>query len=128
MSVDDELRRQVAQAHGLDPRAATFITGDTLDEVEASAAELAQLVDTTPEPAPRRDVFTEALTAKAQRQRQLAALFTERPARERDAQGRYTARASGFDGGARQSVPAPADPHADHDELVVQLARLRAIR
>jgi len=111
MSVGNELRREVAHAHGLDTAAASLLHGETLEQVEASAATLARLINTRshPEPEPPHDPLTQALINKAQRRRTLTALFTGRP--QRDEQGRYAKAGSSFDGGARKNPPPPPESH-----------------
>ena len=124
----EALKAEVAPGHGLGAGAASFLTGETLDEVEASAAELARFVtgrrvELHPEPEPSRDPIAEALSAKAQRHERIVAMFTGRPQQPRDQAGRFT----GFDGGARPTVARPADPEKGHAEVVLQLARARAL-
>lgn len=103
----EALRREVATAHGLGPAAVPLITGETVEQVEATAARLARVLNTGNHPEPKRkpepprDVFAEASAAKAQRKRELAALFSGRP-QPRDELGRFAA--TSFDGGARRAT------------------------
>jgi hypothetical protein len=124
----DELRHAVAAEFGLPPQAVPFLTGTTLEEVEASAGALAKLLGSSahePEQAePLADLFANAATEKARRQRALVETLHGRPQQARDAHGRF---AGGFDGGCRTPVPAPADPYADHDRLVADLSLLTKI-
>ena len=119
----DALRGEIAEQHGLDPRAATLLTGETIGKLEHSADELAKLVDAHSRQAPgaEADPITEALASKAVSKRRLLATITGRHPQPRDQRGRF----AGFDGGARQPVPEPPDRVRDHDELVAQMARLR---
>ena len=51
------------------------------------------------------------------------------PEPPRDEAGRYTAKKPlGFDGGARQSVPLPSDPVADHHALLAELLAARHVQ
>jgi hypothetical protein len=60
-----ELRRLVAREHGLDDKAAGFLSGDSLDELEQSASALAKLLagreepESEPTPAPARGFFAD---------------------------------------------------------------------
>ena len=57
-------------------------------------------------------LFADAARSKAERRRELAALFAGWPAQPRDtATGRFVS--SGFDGGARPLLPAPPPTHAE---------------
>jgi Methyltransferase domain len=117
----DELRAEVAAAHGLPPGSASFLTGATVAEVEASARAFATLVgQRSQEPDPPVGVFERAAAAKAERKRELADLFCGRPPQPRDEHGRF---AVGFDGGARQPVPQRRSPEREHNELLVALSR-----
>jgi hypothetical protein len=58
-----------------------------------------------------------------QSQRQLAALFGLEPADQPNAEPEVGDGPPDFDGGARESVPAPSDPEADHNELISALFR-----
>jgi hypothetical protein len=122
----NELRRLVADAHGLDPEAAKFLTGSTLTEVEESAATLARLIAERHEqetaaapPGP----FTNMAAERARRKAALTAIFTGRPVQPRDEQGRY-ARAGEFHRGARE--PAPTKPRSHNETLLEVLARRSA--
>jgi hypothetical protein len=120
----DELRVDLARERGLPDAAVSFLRGGTVAEVEAEADTLAALLGTTrvarePECGPAQNPFTIAVAQKQQRKRELLATFSGRhPQQPRDARGRFAT----FDGGARQSVPAPRDPEADHNELVNRVA------
>jgi hypothetical protein len=125
----DELRREVAAVHGLPPAAASFIAGQTLEELEASAAKLAELIGAAgarPEQEraePLADVFGNTARRKQEQQRALVEALHGRPQQPRDERGRFAS--SGFDGGARESVPHRRPPEREHDELIVSLSRLR---
>jgi hypothetical protein len=126
--MSDDLRSAIALAHGLDQDAATFLTGETIEQLEQSADQLARLVEThhqESEPAPQVDPITAALQDKARRKRELADTIIGRPRQPRDEHGRYAS--TGFDGGARASLPRPKDPEAEHGRVVLQLARMRAL-
>jgi hypothetical protein len=125
--VDAELRQAIARQHGLDQEAARFLTGATLAELEQSASALARLLaerreeEPEPEAVPVQDFFTAAAEARRKRKAELAAIFTGRaPEQPRDAKGRWI----GFDGGARQPIPAGRSPEQEHNQLVAQLAGL----
>lgn len=121
----DEVKREVAAAHGLGADAISFIGGTTVEQIEANAAAFARLVhaggaNQQPEPA-GRNIFAEATAQKAARKAELRRLFTGRPTRQpRDEDGRF----SGMDGGARTRVPTPRSPEREHGELVAGLAAL----
>lgn len=122
MTGPDELRLDIARAHGLPDDATLFLTGTTIDTLEHQAATLAKIIraGNDEQPAPATNPFTQGPAGKAARQRNLLAALHAPPPQERDERGRYTS--SGFDGGARQTVPAPRDPEADHNALLAQLA------
>jgi hypothetical protein len=125
MSAVDALRGEVATQHGLDPRAASLLSGETVQELEENATELAHFVHTharDEEPVVEVDPIGTALAGKAERKRQLAATILRPPLPSRDEQRRFAK--SGFDGGARLPVPEPSDPLRDHDEFVGELARV----
>jgi hypothetical protein len=70
--------------------------------------------------------FAAAVAAKAQRKRQLEALF--RAPQPRDERGRFTgsvARSNSFDGGARTLMPVRQHPLIEHNSLIVELLRTR---
>jgi hypothetical protein len=132
MTETDEVRRDVAAMHGLPEAAAGLLLGETVDELERSAAKLAELLaaraptEQTPEQA---NLLADALApgVKQARQRALVELLHPTPrqqARPRDEHGRFTTRSGGFDGGARQPVPIRRPPEEEHGETIVQLARL----
>jgi hypothetical protein len=115
--LDVELRERIAGEHGLDAEAAEFLVGTTVEELEQSATALAELVGERHEQeAP--DFFAAAAAAKAERKRALVDLVTGRTQPQRDEQGRYT----GFDGGARQSLPAKPE---SHEQWLVKVLRSR---
>jgi hypothetical protein len=114
------------------PDAAAFLTGSTVEELEASADGLGRLIAehrerSEPEPDPATpDLLTEARTAQRERTARLAAMFTGRPkppGQSRNELGRFAS----FDGGARAPVPAPRDPHQEHDQVILGLATMRAL-
>jgi hypothetical protein len=109
---DAQLKALVASERGLDHRAAQFLRGSTLAEVEASADALVKLIGQGDKPEPAAatgapDPFTGAAAAKAQRKRDLLNTVTGRTPQPRDERGRF----SGFDGGAQQPVPPPPEDH-----------------
>jgi hypothetical protein len=124
---DEALRRLVAAEYGLEPEVATFLTGSTLDELDASAAELVTLLGKRREqeqPSAGHGLFADAVAATARRKRELAALFCGRAPQPRDEHGRFARTGGGFDGGARQSAPERRPPDLEHNELLVRMAEL----
>jgi hypothetical protein len=128
----DEVRRSVADAHGLPEAAVSFLTGETLTEIEASAARLAELLAGRSGPEPEEsepesmaDVIAKSIIEKKQRQAALIGALHPDPPQLRDADGKFASKPSGgFDGGARARLaPSPGDPVQDHNEAVVQLAQ-----
>jgi hypothetical protein len=113
---DAELRRTVAAEHGLSHDAARLLTGETLDELEASAVQLAKLFGRRDEQKPETTwSFADLLAAKAERKRALTDLFTGWRPQPRDEAVRF----SGFAGGARrQPAPLSRDPEREHGELL----------
>jgi hypothetical protein len=111
----DQLRAEAAAARGLDPAAARLLTGTTIAEVEESADELARLVgqheqaDADQPEQPGSDFFARAAADKQRRRSELLDALTGRPRPERDQRGRFAS--GGFDGGARQSLPAQPETH-----------------
>jgi hypothetical protein len=102
----------VARQHGLDGRAARLLVGETVEELEGSAAALQELLreraeDERGPAAPSPDPSTAAAAAKAERRQTLLAALTGRAPQRRDERGRFT----GFDGGARSAVPASPESH-----------------
>jgi hypothetical protein len=126
MTGRDELRVELVIARGLNPDAASLLTGTGVEELEASADELAKLVgarsdDQEPEQTDLADLFTNVSSVKARRKRQLAELLVGDAPQPRDERGRW----AGFDGGARPSPPA-APP--SHDEWLLEVLRDQAGR
>jgi hypothetical protein len=127
MSADlDPLRGEVAARHGLGVDARSFLTGTTVDELEAQAAALAKVLGAhadrrEPEPAAAPDLLTVAAAEKARRKQELAAMFCGRAPQPRAESGRFAS----FDGGARQALPVPKSPERAHGELVAGLASYR---
>jgi hypothetical protein len=125
---DKTLRRLVATEYGLEPEAATFLTGSTLDELDASAAELVRLLRKRREqeqPAAGQGLFADAVAATARRKRELTALFCGRAPQPRDERGRFARTSGGFDGGVRgEPVPHRRPPELEHNDLVVRMAEL----
>lgn len=119
--MSDDPRELVAAEHGLDAQAAAFLSGTTLDELEASASKLAKLIGEreSEEPPVARgfDLFASARAAKVDRQQKLAALFCGRLEQARDERGRFVS--SGFDGGAQQQ-PVRPEPET-HDQTLTRL-------
>ena len=62
MTRSDELRLGIARSHGLPDDATRFLSGETIDQIEASAAALVKLTGSQPEatPAPPRTRSPEA--------------------------------------------------------------------
>jgi hypothetical protein len=51
------------------------------------------------------------------------------PEQPRDEAGRFAEPSrGGFDGGARQPVPLPSDPVADHNAFIAELVRARQVQ
>jgi hypothetical protein len=115
----DELRHEIAHAHGLPENATRFLTGTNLEQIEGQAATLATLA-AEPEPDPLTAALTEGTAEKARRRRALARSL--HPTQRRDERGRYTSPAS-FDGGARTPVSEPSNPHEQHNQLVIDAVR-----
>jgi hypothetical protein len=129
----DRLRAEAVEARGLDPAAASFVTGTTLAEIEQSADDLARLIRQHEQPAsedddlaqreqPGSDFFSRAAADKQRRRSELLAALTGRPRSERDEQGRFVKR-GGFDGGSRTPPPAPPPTH---DQTLSELFRTKA--
>jgi hypothetical protein len=120
----DEVRAAVAARHGLGADAASFLTGSTIDELEASAERFARFVDEhrqQAQPTSPPEPISAAIANKQAQKRRLAEMVVGRSrSQPRDEHGRYT----GFDGGARRPVTRPADPEAEHNVTVSQLAWL----
>lgn len=93
----DDVRLLVASEHNLSAKAAGFLQGDNVEEVEASARSLVRLLggrrEPEPEPpaGPAADPLSAAAAAKAARRRDLKAALTGRPAPLRDQRGRWLA-------------------------------------
>jgi hypothetical protein len=116
--VNDDLkvRRAVAVAHGLTWPAAKFLTGETVSELEESAARLADLLGRQREPEGTErppSLFDIAAAEKAERKRTLVDALCGRFPQPRDGQGRYTRPAADFEGGARRMVPPPPSTHEE---------------
>jgi hypothetical protein len=109
---DVKVRRLVASEHGVHWRAANLLTGETVEELETSAAALKRLIDARREQehAPTTDIFTAARIATSERKHRLGLLFSGRE-QPRDAAGRYTSPATDFSGGARQPPPRRPQTH-----------------
>lgn len=127
MSELGELQQAIAAEHGLPPEAAAFLTGATIEAVEASAVALGKLlgaVHVSEEPPADRepDFFTVAVAAKAERQQALVDAITGRVPQRRDARGRFAIAGGSFDGGARQPVSGPPP---SHDEWLSDVLRHR---
>jgi hypothetical protein len=122
----ESLRYDIAASRGLDAGAAGFLTGTTLEEIEASADALARLIDASGEHRQKSaiagpDLFTGMVESKARQKRELAALFCGRARQPRDEAGRFAQRAAGFDGGARASLPIAKPPEQAHADLLGHL-------
>jgi len=128
----DALRAEVASAHSLDARTVPFLVGLSVEEVEASAREFAQLAATSgarvevdyDDPLPH--AFVNARAEKRRRQRELATALHGPRLPARDEHGRFARR--GFDGGARTPVPIGQPPEQAHSALAGQLAGLSRLR
>jgi hypothetical protein len=124
----DELRAEVAAAYGLPREAITFLAGTTVHEIEANAVKLAELVGSRREQEqapvdPLAAVLRDGPALKAERARALVRALHGPRQPQRDASGRFSS-SGGFDGGARQPAPTRQSPEREHDEIVVQMARL----
>jgi hypothetical protein len=136
VNVSDELRREVAAVHGLPEAAESFLIGANVDEIEKSAAKLAELLAARRAPVePEQPMAEQSMAAvisnsiiqKAQRQRQLIeSLHPSTP--QRDERGRFArttrSESSSFDGGARLPVAVRRSPEQEHNEIVLRLAGL----
>jgi hypothetical protein len=126
----EQLRRDAAAARGLDPAAAAFLGGTTLEGIERSADELANFLgarrggeqEREPETDPLRVLLAGGATAKSRSQQALLASLHGRPVQPDDAARREPAR--GFDGGARERLPVGREPITEHGALVAELASL----
>jgi hypothetical protein len=120
-----ELRKAIAAAQGLDERAAKFLSGQTIEQLEASAEALALLVGQRNEPeptAPAPDPITGSIAAKRQRKAALHAALTGRaPQQPRDERGRLS-----FDRGARQPSRPRRDPQRAHGAWLANAIRTRS--
>jgi hypothetical protein len=120
MTDDAEVREAVAHRHGLGADAAAFLTGSTLDELDASAGLLAELVAEHRGPEPTTNTgpgtFADLIAAKRRRKQELAALFAGQPAQPRDDRGRFAA--TDYSRGARRPAPSPPE---SHDETLSRL-------
>jgi hypothetical protein len=130
MSVDADVREAVCAQHRLDPKkAASFLTGESLAELDESAERLARLLETSrhdEEPPAPVDPITAAIAGRQAQKRRLADLIIGRrpPQQPRDEHGRYAS----FDGGPRgQPIPTAPSPEQQHDQAILALARLRAL-
>ena len=123
----DRFRAEAVAARGLDPAAASFVTGATLADIEQSADDLARLIrqreqaDADERGQPGSDFFTRAAADKQRRRSELLDALTGRPRPERDEQGRFVS--AGFDGGSRTPPPSPAP---SHDQTLSELFRTKA--
>ena len=126
----DQFRAEAVAARGLDPAAASFVTGATITDIEQSAADLARLIrqreqadadDLAQREQPGSDFFARAVADKQRRRSELLGALTGRPRQERDEQGRFVS--GGFDGGSRTSPPSPAP---SHDQTLSELFRTKA--
>lgn len=119
------LRREVAAEHGLSPDAGSFLQGETLEQLEASAVALTRVTtdgrrpELEPDIRSGRSIFAEAAAQKERRKQELAELLCGRPRQPRDEHGRFS-----FDGGARKSLAVPTSPERAHGELVAGLAAI----
>jgi hypothetical protein len=120
---DARLKTIVAAEHGLDHEAARLLVGETLAELETSAASLAKLLGERagqePPVAAAPDLFTAAAALKTERKRALLDALVGRASQPRDERGRF---AAGFDGGARQQSVRRAE---SHEETLIKLLHSR---
>jgi hypothetical protein len=119
--VNETFREQVASAYGLDGRAAAFLVGTTLHELEASLEKFVELLDRSGDrEAETAGLFADIAAAQAQRMQALATLFAGRPAASpRDELGRFAPAGGGFDGAV---WPQTLRRAGSHDELIARLA------
>ena len=113
-------REQILRNAGLPERLAPLVTGDTPEDMDSSARELADALGIRPAPSEAVLLARRALS-HAEKVREIAALHgvtePEAPATEMPPD---------FDGGAREPVPVKSDPEADHAQLMVELAARRS--
>jgi hypothetical protein len=117
---DEALRRLIATEYGLEPEAATFLIGSSVEELEQSAAQLAALLGKEREPEREPSFIEQARVAKAERKRQLTLALTGR-AQPRGDRGRWASTAS-FGGGARTPLPAQRETH---EQTLTRVLRTR---
>jgi hypothetical protein len=126
----DGVRAAIAAEHGLPEGAADFLTGETIDEIEANAVKLAELLTNSTRVQAAKDTeqleqaadagsLTAALQPGAKQARQRALVELLHPKQQlRDPHGRFTTSGSssgGFDGGARTPAPVKGPPEREHD-------------
>jgi hypothetical protein len=108
---DPELARTIAADAGLPQAAASFLVGETVAEVEASASALAKLlagrVEEEATIAQTADPITRSIEAKSRKHDGLLRALHGQPAQARDERGRF----AGFDGGVREPAPTPGPSH-----------------
>jgi hypothetical protein len=125
---DPELARTIAADAGLPQAAASFLVGETVAEVEASASALAKLlagrVEEEATIAQTADPITRSIEAKSRKHDGLLRALHGQPAQARDERGRFSGAAGGFDGGARESFPEKGDPEREHGHLLGQMASI----
>ena len=126
---DVELRSVVAREHGLDERAARLLQGETVAELSESAIALGKLLgeqrheqsaEHDPDARSQGDAISAALAATAAKKAALVEVFTGR-AQRRDERGRFASSTGGFDGGAREGLPAR--PAETHDQTLARVLR-----
>jgi hypothetical protein len=129
---DPQLLQDVADRFGLPAEAASVLHGQSIEQLEQSAAELARIVAASrpAEPEPESELagaLAAAAAAKAQRRSQLiGALHGGQAQQPRDAAGRYapTERpAATMDSGARPRVPESVSPEEEHRRTLVAALR-----
>jgi hypothetical protein len=119
----DELRLEVAAERGLPASAVSLLTGETVEQIERSADQLANLVgrrDPEPEAGPLAGMFANAAADKQRRNRALIQALHGPGPQPRDDHGRFVS----FDGGARTPAPTGRSPVEEHDQLIVRNARI----
>jgi hypothetical protein len=126
----DDVRSAVAEQHGLPEAAVGFLVGDTLEELETSAGQLAELLSShqaDPEPEPGQELTdvlaSDPAAAKAAKHAAVVRALHGPPEQPRHPQtGQFVSRPS-LDGGARQpAAAAPPSPEDAHNRFVAELA------
>jgi hypothetical protein len=124
----DPVWATIASEAGLPKEAEAFLSGETIAEVEESASRLVKLLG---ERAEQEAVVSQAtnpiaasLGMKAQRQAALVQALHGGTVQERDEAGGFAGKTTGFDGGARETIPERRDPEREHGDLLGQMASI----